>query len=228
MLIRYYFSPLPLQLFLRFLIRPFLKFFLRMEICGLENLKNLKGSFIIASNHIHEFDVVLLPSAIPLGYFRRPFFFVSLPKKEYQDSWRGKIFYGGFIFFLLGGLRAYRGKNDYHISLSNHIKVLNKGEVVYIFPEGMVSRGGEPSEARGGLAFLAYESKIPVLPIKIEGVFGMGLRDFLLRKRTLTIRIGKPIENKEIFNNFFEANSDNFKKASQIILNRILEINSFT
>ena len=85
-----------------------MKIFCFLEIKGSENIENVKGNMIIASNHISELDPVLIVSCLPFFSKHIPFYFVSLLKKEYTNGWR-KLLYGGNFFRLMGAYPAYLG-----------------------------------------------------------------------------------------------------------------------
>ncbi|HJN62784.1 MAG TPA: lysophospholipid acyltransferase family protein [Candidatus Paceibacterota bacterium] len=189
---------------------------------GLENLKKQKGNFILASNHISEIDSGLIPSTIPIRIFNRPIFFASLEKREYSHKGlRGKLFYGGLLFHLLGARKVYKGLDDYSISVGNHVKLLEEEGNILIFPEGRVSCNGKPGGTGGGIAFLVYRTKKPIIPIKLEGIWGMLFREFISRKRFLKMKIGQPIYYEDLFDDSFEPTKENFKAVSRKVLEKI-------
>jgi 1-acyl-sn-glycerol-3-phosphate acyltransferase len=49
---------------------------------------------------------------------------------------------------------------------------LHDGELVCIFPEGKLTRTGELSEFRGGVAKIVERSKVPVIPMALRGLWG--------------------------------------------------------
>jgi len=219
---KYYISPLPLQIILRLLLYPVALIFLRPKIEGSENIKTVKGNFILASNHISEIDSGLIPAVIPIWSYFKPIFFTSLEKKEYfHKGFRGRIFYGGLLFHLLGARRVYKGLDDYRLSVENHINLLNERQSVLIFPEGKASRDGRLGRTGGGTAFLAYQTKKPIIPIKLKGIWKMSFGEFVRRKRNLEMIIGKPIFYEDLFDENFEPTKENFKIKSQEILKRV-------
>jgi len=224
---KYHFiSPLPLQIFLRTLLWPLYRIFFRHRVQGLEHLKKIEGNFIIASNHIHELDAVTIPVVIPVKDFLKPFFFVSLSKKYYLNrGLRARLFYGGFFFKLVGGYEAYKGVNDFNTSLQNHVRILKNGGVVCIFPEGYIGKPGDEKEAKGGVAFLAHTTRLPIVPIRLEGLWGVSLKDFIKEKKRLKIVIGEPLHYKDLFVENHSYSYEEYKGIAQKILDIIKKIN---
>ncbi|MEA2036550.1 MAG: lysophospholipid acyltransferase family protein [Nanoarchaeota archaeon] len=100
------------------------------------------------------------------------------------------------------------------------LKYLNKGEPVGIFPEGGRSIDGKLREAKTGIAHLALESKVPVLPIGIIGshkTFPKGAK-FPKFKR-FDIKIGQFIYLDEYFSR--KNNKKILKEATTLIMKDI-------
>jgi 1-acyl-sn-glycerol-3-phosphate acyltransferase len=204
-----------------------LKFFVHLKISGNEYLENVKGPLILVSNHTNEIDPAIF--ALILKYFSKhfPIYFVSNPKEKYKTfGWRS-YFYGGTFFNMLGAYPIFSGHKDYAYSLQNHLEILDRGYSVCIYPEGKRTLDGNFSLAHGGVAYLAYKSHAPVIPIAINTFFGLTLRDFFLRRRKVTVKVGNPMYLKDIFDisdpNKIPEVSD-FKSGAQKILDVIQEL----
>lgn len=177
-------------------VRLLLKYFCHFSIEGLENVKVVKSKKIIfAANHSSFFDPAAITVALP--YFSRfvPMFYVSRAKKYYHtDSWLLRLFYGGFFFRIFGAYPTFSGHKNYEISLTHHIRLLNSGLPVLIFPEGGIRRSDQTKEPRGGVAFLAERTDATVIPVHVSGLYDLSSEDFFARKRRAKITFGKPIE----------------------------------
>jgi len=62
-----------------------------------------------------------------------------------------------------------------------------------IFPEGRRRKPiGRPPRARRGVAYLAAQSNVSVIPVWIDDILGLGLKETIRRTRDITVRIGEP------------------------------------
>ena len=69
---------------------------------------------------------------------------------------------------------------------------VDRGYSVLVYPEGRRTPDGEPSPFRSGLGMLAARLNIPVLPLRIDGLYKMKTAGRKIAKRgELTVVIGK-------------------------------------
>lgn len=187
-----------IQIFLQFLVQcvtlVLFRVFFVLEIEGekeaLEALSNAKKEdkgLLFAPNHISEWDALIVRCALPFKAFLFPMYYVAMTKEHYQHEkfgWR-KHFYGGNIFKMLGAYPAYIGMRDYQASLVNHIELLEYGKSICIFPEGKISVNTlKPSEAKGGLGFLAEYTNTNIIPVTLKGFQSISFKNFFLGKRS--------------------------------------------
>ena len=218
----FYYTPIFLQKVGYIVFFIIYKIFLSIEVRGKENFKGLKGPVIIAANHTSELDVTTSAMTLPFFSPLLPMYYVTNPKEKYNTfGWRNYI-YGGIFFNWLGGYPIHSGFKDYEISLENHLDILDNNGTVYIFPEGKRSEDGKPGPARGGLGFLVFETGATVVPVAINSFYGLTWKEFLLRKRKVTIEVLKPITLEELFETD-EPVVDDYRRASQIVMDRISE-----
>lgn len=154
---------------------------------GLENVPN-KGAAIIASNHLSVSDSLFLPVLVP-----RPITFLA--KKEY---FTGKGFKGALTrrFFLLanqlpmdraGGAASLQSLEAGQIALT-------EGRLLGIYPEGTRSPDGRMYRGKVGVARLAFETGLPIIPVAMIGtdkVQPIGRR--IPRIRRVGMIVGTPI-----------------------------------
>lgn len=189
----YFLPPLFLQKFIWIPTWVLLRFFGRLEIRGLENLAELKTNAIFACNHTSEMDVLLVPSSLPFFSRFSPIFYTSLEHKYYSHvGWR-KVFYGGNFFKIWGAYAVKRGLENYGEALFRQINIINDGGNICFFPEGRITRDGNLQEAKGGVAYLAYSTGVPIVPVYLGGAYQISAVDLFLRRRKLSISYGKPM-----------------------------------
>lgn len=189
----YFLSPLLLQKIIWVPTRLILNYFGHFKITGMENLQTIKSPVIFACNHTSELDPFFVPAS--LSFFSRfsPIFYTSREKAFYENcGWR-QIFYGGAFFKTWGAYPVHVGLRDFAKSLSNQIMIIRDGGNMCYFPEGRTTRDGNIQPAKGGVSFLAYKTGVPIVPVRIRGVFRFNLKNFLLRRLHLSITYGKPL-----------------------------------
>ncbi len=131
-----------------------------LRVYGRENVPK-SGGVIIAPNHQSLFDPPLVGSVSP----RRV---TTMGKAELFDKkWFGvKIF--PWIIQRMATFPVKRGAPDRR-AIRRAIATLKNGEVLVIFPEGTRTRNGELGEAEIGLAMIAHNAKVPIVPMYHDG-----------------------------------------------------------
>lgn len=155
--------------------------FLPVKVLGKENIPT--GPVILAGNHTSMIDIHLV-----LGYLPKKFHF--LMKEELF-----KIPLFGLAVKMLGFYPLNR-KNPKRAmeTMQAVIEHLKHGESVLIFPEGTRNPGVELLPFKNGMAKLAVESQIPVLPFAVVGCNKVNpSTKKLLNWHPLEIRIGTAI-----------------------------------
>jgi 1-acyl-sn-glycerol-3-phosphate acyltransferase len=139
-------------------IGPIVKAIFRPWIVGRRNIP-AEGGAILASNHLSFIDSVMLPLMID----RRVAF---LAKSDYFTGrglrgWATRVFFKG-----TGQLPIDRsGGKASEASLNTGLQVLGGGELLGIYPEGTRSPDGKLYRGRTGIARMALEAHVPVVPV---------------------------------------------------------------
>jgi 1-acyl-sn-glycerol-3-phosphate acyltransferase len=119
--------------------------------------------------------------------------FDRLPKEaEYMDSWKTK-----YLFPALGMIPIDRSGGDKsQAALDTAERVLRRGELFGIFPEGTRSRDGYLYKGRTGAARLALRVGCPIFPVGITGTREIQPPDAKFPKMGLpvSIKVGRPIK----------------------------------
>jgi len=155
----------------------------RFDLRGFEQLPET-GPAILCANHVSFLDSAFLIIQAP-----RNISFVG--KSEYLDSWKTRR-----LFPALGMIPIDReGGEKAQVALEAAEKVLQRGELFGIFPEGTRSRDGMLYKGKTGAARLALKIDCPIFPVGIVGTREIQPPDAKLPRigGRVSITIGKPI-----------------------------------
>jgi 1-acyl-sn-glycerol-3-phosphate acyltransferase len=195
----------------RIVAGPLLHVLWRPRITGMEHIPATGGA-ILASNHLSIVDSIFLPLMLD-----RPLTFAA--KSEYFTG-------RGFTQRLTGAyMRATRQLSVDRDSsraaqdmLDAALALLRSGQLFGIYPEGTRSPDGRLYRGRTGVAWLALNSGLPVIPVAMIGtdrVLPPG--STVPRLHPVSIRIGKPLS--------FEAyQGDSAKgRARRVITDEVIQ-----
>lgn len=199
------------------------RIFVKIEVKGRENLEGINKPIIIALNHTSELDVTATP--LILGFFSGfyPIYYISMPKDKFKGfGWRNYI-YGGIFFNILGGYSIHSGFRDYETSLETFINLLEDGQTVLIFPEGKRTPDGKPSQARGGLGFLVYETESVVVPVAVKSFYGMSWKKYFGMNTKVTLTILPPVFPDKIIKTE-EPTVEDYRNGSKYVMDKITEV----
>ncbi|MFJ3662425.1 lysophospholipid acyltransferase family protein [Streptomyces sp. NPDC090119] len=170
------------------LLGPILRLSFRPRIEGLDHVPE-SGAAIIAGNHLSFSDHFLMPAILK----RRITF---LAKAEYFTGPGIKGRLTAFFFRSAGQIPVDRsGKEAGQAAVREGLKVLGRGELLGIYPEGTRSHDGRLYKGKVGVAVMALKAGAPVVPCAMIGTFEAqppGRKIPKLRK--ITIRFGEPLE----------------------------------
>lgn len=218
---RYFLTPFILQSLVMILLKPLFWFFIRLKVKGLDHIRTLPRGIVFAPNHVSYFDAGLIPASLPfLNTKLFPLFYVAMPKSAYNSiDTPGAFIFQSFVHRSLGSYEYIPGQKNYGQSLKNHVKIAHDKGNLCIFIEGTMSKDGNLGEPRGGCAYLASVSGNAVVPVRIDGAFKMTLKEFFLRKRSVTVTFGAPLyfEKDQEQSNTIEL----IKEGSSVIMNAI-------
>jgi 1-acyl-sn-glycerol-3-phosphate acyltransferase len=169
-------------------IGPLLRVVFRPQTEGAENIP-AEGPAILVSNHLSYADWLFMP----LTLSRRVTF---VAKAEYFNSpgikgWFQKLFFtgAGQVPIDRSGASAAEG------ALSSAKAILAQGDLFGIFPEGTRSHDGRLYRGKTGVARLALETGVPVIPVAVVGtdVVAPPGKTFGSITRPV-VRFGKPLD----------------------------------
>ena len=181
-------------------IGPVLKAVFRPWIVGRRNIPT-EGAAILASNHLSFADSVFLPLMID----RRMAF---LAKSDYFTGkgikgWATRMFMKG-----TGQIAIDRtGGKASEASLNTGLQVLGRGDLLGIYPEGTRSPDGKLYRGRTGIARMALEAHVPVVPVvMVDTDAVMPIGRTIPRVGRVGMVIGEPLD----FSRFRGMESDRY------------------
>ena len=140
---------------------------------GNKRLKKIKGGALIISNHFSVLDYMMN-------------IFAVMPRKlnvvAAELAFRNPLIRFGMKFF--GGIQANRVSKSLSF-VDQSAAVINKGQLVQIFPEGHNTPDGSVKEFKTTYIMIAHRANAPIIPIVSDGNYGFFKR--------ASIIIGEPI-----------------------------------
>lgn len=186
--------------FLWFITWIFIRIFYPTKIVGKENI--VQGGAILVCNHLSNVDPLLI-----ISYNKRKVY--SLGKKELFDTK-----FKAWFFKSVGVISVDRGKPDIS-AIKQCLKVLNKGNLLSIFPEGTRNKTKENLlEIKNGCCMLAIKTKLPIIPVNIQKKAKLFSRN--------KITFGKPFELDAFYNQ--KLSSEIINDAGKIVQEKLTEM----
>lgn len=172
----------------RIFLGPILKLLFRPWAKGLDNVP-AEGAAILASNHLSFSDSIFLPLMV-----HRPVIFLA--KSEYFTGTGLKGRLTALFFRLSNQLPMDRsGGAASELSLQAGKDVLGGGGLLGIYPEGTRSPDARLYRGKVGVARLALQTRVPVIPVAMIGtekVQPIGKR--LPNIRRIGVIFGQPLD----------------------------------
>jgi 1-acyl-sn-glycerol-3-phosphate acyltransferase len=169
-------------------IGPMLKLVFRPQTEGVEHVP-AEGPAILASNHLSYADWLFMPLTL-----QRRVTFVA--KAEYFTTpgikgWLQRMFFSGSGQVPIDRASGSAAEG----ALSSAKRILGQGDLFGIYPEGTRSHDGKLYRGKTGVARLALESGVPVVPVAVVGtdVVAPPGKTFGSFTRPV-VRFGKPLD----------------------------------
>lgn len=186
------------------LVKPLFQLLYPVKVQGLENLPK-EGAAIICSNHISTKDPIYLSM-----HSKRMMRYMA--KKELFQNKLASIIITG-----MGAFPVDRGAGDGKAT-DYASYVLEQGEMVAIFIEGTRSKDGSLGRPRSGAAMLAFQNKVPMVPVCITTKNLQAPKMF----QKSVISYGKPIPYAEL--GLHEGSGTEFRNASRKVMDAIKDL----
>lgn len=184
---------------------------------GLENVP-AEGGAILASNHLSFSDSIFLPVLVPRKI-------TYLAKAEYFNApgVKGKV--TAAFFRGAGQVPVDRtGGRAGTEAIDTGVRVLKEGHLLGIYPEGTRSPDGRLYRGKPGVARMALEARVPVIPVgmvntdKVQPI-GKTRPNFGV---DVGVRIGKPLD----FSRYYGLEDDRFvlRSLTDEIMYKIMDL----
>ena len=179
--------------------------FSRTTVKGRENLAGLKTPAIFIANHTSQYDVFYVVRALPWRLRKIALAAAAdiLFELKPGDSW------GRWLYVRFCGFWATLLMNLFPLSRGSHVKrsfeymgeLVDDGWNVLLYPEGKITLTGEMDRFKGGIGLLTQALQVPVVPVKIDGLYSIvpttdpdRLRWIPERFGRVSVIFGKPIQ----------------------------------
>lgn len=153
--------------------------FSRVRVEGQSNLPRT-GGYIAAANHLSVIEV-------PLVYCLLNRYDVTglVAKKHKKNP------FFRWLINIMGGIWLNREEIDTRAlrTARDHLK---NGGVLGIAPEGTRSQTGALIESKTGVAFLADQANVPILPVAVAGTWHITSKILTLQRPVIQIKFGQP------------------------------------
>ncbi|MEO6021067.1 MAG: lysophospholipid acyltransferase family protein [Knoellia sp.] len=170
------------------ILGPLLKMLFRPWVTGEEHIPETGGA-IFASNHLSFSDSIFLPVVVP----RRITF---LAKADYFTGVGLKGRLTAAFFRGAGQVPVDRsGGAASEAALTTGLKILRKGELLALYPEGTRSPDGRLYKGKTGVARMALEAGVPVIPVAmIDTDKAQPTGKVIPKVMRVGVRVGKPLD----------------------------------
>ena len=198
------------------LLGPLLRLFFPCKVIGAEYMP-AEGGAILVGNHLSVADSFFTP----LHLKRRVTY---LAKAEYftEKGVKGRVkkaFFSG-----MGQVPVDRsGASAARAALDTGIRLLNEGHVLGIYPEGTRSPDGRLYKGKTGVARMALEAGVPVVPLVMLGTEKVNpIGSKIWRPHRITMIIARPLD----FSRYEGMAGDRFVERSMTdeIMYRLMEL----
>jgi long-chain acyl-CoA synthetase len=177
------------------------------RIQGRENLRGVGGPLLVVCNHIDDVDVGLVQTALPFRFrhrlataaggealeaLRTP----SASRHIFLRAFDRVEWFFGVMLLNLFPLPRQAGFRDSFAFAGDSV---DRAYSILIFPEGRHTTDGQMNPFRSGIGLLAKNLGIPVLPMRIDGLFEVkNAKKRVARPYQITVKIGTPIKFSDV------------------------------
>lgn len=189
-----------------FFVLPITLFMCRVRVIGGERLAKVNGPALLISNHVTDIDAGLILSALPLRWRMRLAIATQgelLREWRYPAEtlpwylrWKSRVAYA--LAAALFNVFSIPRQSGFRQSFAYAGEAVDRGWNILIFPEGTETPDGGIQPFKAGIGLLASELNVPVIPIKLHGLFELKQkRELFPRAGAVSVTFGEPIRFSE-------------------------------
>ena len=138
-----------------------------LTVTGVERLVELDGPCIVIANHQSHMDSLVLFTALP-EQLKGNLYFGAAQDRWYVKGKRKVVLQPWYQSLVLGNFPVTRGGGSKALDYAGWL--LEQGCNLAIFPEGTRAKGERLGEFRHGVAKLALQHDVPVVPVYLDGL----------------------------------------------------------
>ena len=172
-------------------------------VIGRERLQAGRGPLLFIANHVTYIDPGLLMFAMPARYRHRLAIAMQgemltamrNPPKQMNIFQRAIEVVSYWLVTALFDVFPLPQRSGFRESFAFAGASVDRGYSVLVFPEGRRTADGQMSPFRAGIGILAQTLKVPVVPMRIDGLFPLKQQDRTLARRgEIKIIVGRPLQ----------------------------------
>jgi long-chain acyl-CoA synthetase len=185
-----------------FLAWPFTYFLAAPRVRGRGNLSGLHGPVLVISNHVTYLDIAWILPALPARFRNRlatamggeRLARMRRPPKEMNLFGRLHERLDYFLALSLFNVFPLPQHSGFLKSFSFAGNLADRGWNILVFPEGQTTVDGQIVAFRSGIGLLAKQLNIPVVPIRLAGLFDLKQQNRILAPPGhVQVTIGQPV-----------------------------------
>ena len=172
------------------------------RIRGRENLQGLNGPALFVSNHVTYIDIGWILAALPARFRNRlatamrgeRITTMLQPPAEMGVLERWSERWSYYLVFALFNVFPLPKESGFRRSFAFAGDLADRGWNILIFPEGQTSQDGLMTPFRSGIGLLAQQLRLPVVPIRLDGLFELKRDERMVAKPgQVKVTIGQPV-----------------------------------
>jgi long-chain acyl-CoA synthetase len=173
------------------------------KVIGGENLRPQRGPLLVVCNHVtRRADIGLILAALPRRYRENlatamggeTLYQMRQPPRDWIFFKRWGYQLGYWLVTALFNVFPLPQRSGFRESFQFTGESADRGYSILVFPEGEVTRDGTIAPFQEGIGLLARNLGLPVVPMRLEGVWQMKNEHRRWAKRgEITVRIGAAV-----------------------------------